>query len=98
MSEAASLAILIASGLVVITAFTSLIAFRVGSPLLLVFLAVGLLAGEDGIGGIAFDNAQAAYFIGSVALAIILFDSGATTRRHSFGWRPRPRSCSRRWA
>lgn len=84
MSEAASLAILIASGLVVITAFTSLIAFRVGSPLLLVFLAVGLLAGEDGIGGIAFDNAQAAYFIGSVALAIILFDSGATTRRHSF--------------
>ena len=53
--------------------------FRFGAPLLLVFLLVGLLAGEDGL-GIKFDNLGAAYFVGSVALVIILFDSGYATR------------------
>ena len=46
--------------------------FRVGAPLLLVFLAVGLLAGEDGIGGIHFNDGRAAFFIGSLALAVVL--------------------------
>ncbi|WP_207558636.1 cation:proton antiporter domain-containing protein, partial [Mycobacteroides abscessus] len=41
-------------------------------------------AGEDGIGKIHFDDAPAAYFIGSVALALILFDSGFETRLQSF--------------
>ncbi|MEO8667615.1 MAG: potassium/proton antiporter [Bauldia sp.] len=80
MLESMNLAILIGSILVVAAAFTSLISFRFGAPLLLVFLLVGLLAGEDGIGGINFDNAAAAYFIGSIALAVILFDSGFETR------------------
>ena len=44
------------------------------------FLFVGLGAGEDGIGGIMFDNAPLAYFIGSIALALILFDSGFETQ------------------
>jgi cell volume regulation protein A len=80
MLESMNLAILIGSVLVVVAVFTSLISFRFGAPLLLVFLAVGLLAGTDGIGGIAFDNSGAAYFIGAIALAIILFDSGFETR------------------
>jgi cell volume regulation protein A len=80
MLESMNLAILIGSFLVVAAAFTSLISFRFGAPLLLVFLLVGLLAGEDGIAGIAFNNANAAYFIGSIALAVILFDSGFETR------------------
>jgi cell volume regulation protein A len=84
MIEPMNLAILIASGLLVISIFTSLISFRIGAPLLLIFLAVGLGAGEDGPGGIDFDNAPAAYFIGSIALAIILFDSGFDTRFQSF--------------
>jgi cell volume regulation protein A len=50
---------------------------------LLIFLAVGLLAGEDGL-GLEFDNAPVAYFIGSLALAIILFDSGFGTSLHAF--------------
>jgi cell volume regulation protein A len=74
-----NIAILIGATLVVAAAFTSLLSFRFGAPLLLVFLAVGLLAGEDGL-GIHFDNLSAAYFVGSVALAIILFDSGYATR------------------
>ena len=84
MIEAMNLAILVAAGLIALSVFTSLISFRVGAPLLLVFLAVGLGAGEDGIGKIHFDDAPAAYFIGSVALALILFDSGFETRLQSF--------------
>src|SRR5690606_1952456 len=48
---------------------------RFGAPLLLIFLGIGLAAGTNGL-GLSFDNAPAAYSIGSLALAIILFDSG----------------------
>lgn len=79
MLDAMNIAILVAAGLVVISIVTSLVSFRVGAPLLLIFLGIGLAAGEDGL-GIPFSDAPAAYFIGSVALAIILFDSGFGTR------------------
>jgi cell volume regulation protein A len=57
---------------------------RVGAPLLLVFLVLGMLAGEDGPGGIRFDNVQVAHLVGTVALAIILFDGGLRTRAETF--------------
>lgn len=79
MFEAMNIAILIGATLVVAASFTSLLSFRFGAPLLLIFLVVGLVAGEDGL-GIQFDNLGAAYFVGSVALAIILYDSGYATR------------------
>ena len=50
MLETMYLAILISAGLVIAAVFTSFIAFRFGAPLLLIFLGVGLLAGEDGLG------------------------------------------------
>ena len=78
MEHAIYLATLIGTGLVVAAAFSSLIAFRFGAPLLLLFLGIGLATGVDGL-GIAFDNASVAYFIGSLALAVILFDSGFGT-------------------
>ncbi|WP_349360184.1 potassium/proton antiporter [Stappia sp.] len=84
MLETLNLVILIAAGLIAVSVFTSLISFRVGAPLLLVFLLVGLAAGEDGPGGIAFSDTRSAYFIGSIALAIILFDSGFRTRFATF--------------
>jgi NhaP-type Na+/H+ and K+/H+ antiporter len=40
---------------------------------------VGILAGEEGPGGILFRDFHAAYLIGSIALAIILFDGGLRT-------------------
>ncbi|WP_119458357.1 potassium/proton antiporter [Rhodospirillaceae bacterium SYSU D60014] len=83
MLEAMYPAILIGAGLITVGAFTSLIAFRIGAPLLLIFLGLGLIAGEDGL-GIVFDDADAAYFIGSVALAVILFDSGFGTSLAAF--------------
>ena len=76
-------AISIGALLLIVSVVSSLIAFRFGAPLLLVFLALGLLAGED-IAGIQFDNTDAAYLIGSVALAIILFESGFETPFRSY--------------
>lgn len=70
---------LVGAGLVLISVLTSTLAFRFGAPLLLVFLLVGLLAGEDGL-GIPYNDAGSAYFVGSLALAVILFDSGFHTR------------------
>jgi potassium/hydrogen antiporter len=83
MLETMYLAILIGAGLIMAAVFTTWVAFRFGAPLLLIFLAVGLIAGEDGL-GLEFDNSPVAYFLGSIALAIILFDSGFGTRLASF--------------
>ena len=65
-------------------------AYRVGAPLLLVFLVLGMLAGEDGPGGIRFDDYRATYIVGNPALAVVLFDGGLRTRYSSFalGFRP----------
>ncbi|MGY6567428.1 MAG: potassium/proton antiporter, partial [Salinarimonas sp.] len=55
-----------------------------GAPLLFVFLLIGMLAGEEGPGGFAFDDYQTAYLIGSLALAVILFDGGLRTHYGAF--------------
>jgi len=82
--DAVSIAILLGSLLVLAGILSSLIALRFGAPLLLVFLIVGMLAGEGGPGGIKFDNVGIAYLVGSIALALILFDGGLRTRFASF--------------
>src|SRR5215471_9253404 len=56
-----------------------LVSRRVGAPVLLVFLALGMLAGDDHVLGIPFDDFTSAYLIGSVALAVILFEGGLKT-------------------
>jgi cell volume regulation protein A len=56
---------------------------RIGAPLLLVFLVLGMLAGEDGPGGIAYNDHASAYLIGSIALAVILFEGGIKTDRRT---------------
>jgi cell volume regulation protein A len=63
---------------------SSLLAFRFGAPLLLVFLGLGMLVGEAGPGGVPFDDYRLTYLIGSGALAIILFDGGLRTRFSAF--------------
>ncbi len=78
--DTVSLAILLGSLLVLTGILSSLVALRFGAPLLLVFLLVGMLAGEGGPGGIKFDDVGIAYTVGSIALALILFDGGLRTR------------------
>lgn len=53
---------------------------KYGVPVLLLFLAVGMLGGSDGIGGIYFDDPQLTKFIGAIALCFILFSGGLDTR------------------
>src|SRR3546814_8366216 len=78
--HASNLPLLAGSLLVLIGIASSLLARRFGAPLLLVFLVLGMLLGVDGPGGIRFYDYRATYLVGSLALAIILFDSGLRTR------------------
>lgn len=72
---------LLAAGaaLVLLGVFASKISARLGVPALLMFLAIGMFAGSDGLGGIEFDDYQAAQSVGIVALAFILFSGGLDT-------------------
>lgn len=79
-----SLGILLGSLLVLGGILSSLLALRFGAPLLLVFLLVGMLAGEAGPGGISFNDVRTTYAVGSIALALILFDGGLRTRFATF--------------
>jgi NhaP-type Na+/H+ and K+/H+ antiporter len=71
--------IFLGGGLGLVSIVAGLISRRVGAPVLLVFLAIGMLAGDDHVFGISFDDFGSAYLIGSVALAIILLEGGLKT-------------------
>ncbi|MCF8469570.1 MAG: potassium/proton antiporter [Parvibaculum sp.] len=87
--DVANQIILVSASLITFSIFAGVLSSRIGAPLLLVFLAFGMLAGEDGLGGIVFSDFSIAYFVGSLALALILFDGGLRTSRdalnRSFG-------------
>ena len=78
--EASSELILLGGLLLLLSVFAGLLSAKLGAPLLLAFLGLGMLAGEDGPGHIRFDDFRLAYLVGSAALAIILFDGGIATR------------------
>ena len=82
--------ILLGGALLIIGIVSSEFSARLGLPVLVLFLAVGMLAGEDGFGRINFDNFVIAHAIGTVALALILFDGGLHTRTSALraAWKP----------
>jgi len=82
--------LLIAAVLVLLGIVSSKFSSRVGLPVLVIFLLVGMLAGSEGIGGVEFENYALAHGIGTVALAVILFDGGLRTPLRAFriAWKP----------
>jgi potassium/hydrogen antiporter len=78
--DSLSITILLGAVLVMAGILSSLLALRFGAPLLLVFLAIGIIAGDSGPGHIEFDDVRTTYLVGSVALALILFDGGLRTK------------------
>jgi cell volume regulation protein A len=78
--DSVSIAILLGAVLIMAGILSSLLALRFGAPLLLVFLLIGVLAGDSGLGHVQFDDLRTTYLVGSVALALILFDGGLRTR------------------
>ncbi len=71
--------LLVGSLLLFISIIVGKTSYKFGVPTLLLFLAIGMLAGSDGIGGIRFDDPKAAQFIGIVSLNFILFSGGLDT-------------------
>lgn len=82
--------ILLSAVLILLGIISSKVSARLGLPVLVLFLIVGMLAGEDGPGGIFFDNAEAAHALGTIALAMILFDGGLQTplKAIKMVWKP----------
>jgi cell volume regulation protein A len=71
--------LLVVGALLAFAALFSRASARLGLPVFLTFIAIGMLAGSEGIGGIAFENYPLAFRFGTVALALILFDGGLST-------------------
>ena len=85
-----SLPLMATSALVFISVLAGVFSARIGFSFLLIFLVVGILAGEDGPGGLAFDDFRLSFWVGNVALAVILLDGGLRTQMSTFrtGLRP----------
>ena len=87
---AINLAMLLAGLLLLLGIASSKFSARLGVPVLVLFLAVGMAAGSEGVGRIPFEDYALANSVGSVALALILFDGGLRTSLGSVRrvWRP----------
>jgi potassium/hydrogen antiporter len=82
--------ILLAGVLLLFAIASSKFSARMGMPVLVLFLGVGMLAGSEGLGNIEFENYSLAHAIGTLALAVILFDGGLRTPLASFRTALRP--------
>lgn len=79
-----------AGALIFVSVIAGLYSVRVGLSFLLVFLIAGMLAGEDGPGGVVFHDFGVMFWVGNAALAVILLDGGLRTELATFrtGLRP----------
>lgn len=77
MSE--SLLFLLVGGVLAFSLLIALVTARMSVPTLVVFLAIGMLLGADGVGHIQFNNVELARVVGIAGLALILFEGGLST-------------------
>ena len=71
--------ILVSGVLIAVSVLANRLSSRLGIPLLVIFLSIGMLAGAEGPGKIVFNNKEVASFVGLAAVAIILFSGGLET-------------------
>ncbi|MDR3061218.1 MAG: potassium/proton antiporter [Dysgonamonadaceae bacterium] len=71
--------LLIGSILLFLSIFASRASYRLGIPILVLFLFIGMLSGSDGL-GIQFNDSSMAQFVGMTALNVILFSGGLDTK------------------
>ncbi|MFN2563638.1 MAG: potassium/proton antiporter [Gemmatimonadaceae bacterium] len=76
---ATALLLLVFGALLGVSALFTRASERVGLPVVLIFLMIGVLAGVEGIGRIEFRDYGFAFRVGTIALALILFDGGLNT-------------------
>src|SRR5882762_857339 len=88
--EAMNLLLLAGGLLVFVSLLAGVYSARLGLSFLVVFLLAGMLAGEDGPGGIKFDSPLLSAWVGNAALAMILLEGGLNTRMSTFrkGFKP----------
>ena len=79
-----SLPLLAFSLLVFASLVVGAVTAKAGLPLLLIFMGFGMLAGEDGPGGIDFDDFVSSFWVGNIALGVILLDGGLRTHASTF--------------
>ena len=87
---ATALLLAVFGALLAVSALFSRASERFSVPVALVFLGIGMLAGSEGIGRIAFENYGFAFRLGTVALVLILFDGGLNTHLHALREVARP--------
>lgn len=82
--------LLITGALLLLGIISSKLSSRLGMPVLVLFLLVGMIAGSEGLGGIEFEDYRLAHAIGTAALALILFDGGLGTSLAAIrvAWQP----------
>ncbi len=95
--EQLNILFLVMAALLFVSVVATRMSARLGMPLLLVFLGVGILAGEEGIGGITFNSYTGAAMVGQLALAIILLDGGLRTSLETFRIAIKPASILASW-
>lgn len=77
--NATSVVLTILGILVALSVLSSRAAGRAGVPVALLFIVIGMMAGSEGIGGLAFEDYAFTFRLGSTALVLILFDGGLNT-------------------
>ncbi|KDE40409.1 Na+/H+ antiporter [Nitrincola lacisaponensis] len=72
------------AAMLMISILLSPLSNRIGLPVLLLFLGVGMLAGQNGFGHLLPADTETTFMVGHLALAIILLDGGMRTRAETF--------------